>query len=277
MPNPISLSVKDHSLTTTQQYPTTEGKAWHVPFSAAIGGASGSAICYPGESLKKMIQSGQQVLFHPRNIYRGVSSFSASVTLATMTSMTFHHLLQQTSFYDPKSTTHQTVAAIGSGIIGATVASTPVENIILRLQLEKIGPIPAIRSLLKQGITRPWVGLKPLWAREGIFVGIMLSGGKLVNNKVYQKTKNQLLANSAELALSVGGAFASHPWDCIATRMQQSDGALKMVPAIKQLYKESGISGFFRGANQRALLFVGCATLIPRIEKQVHQWLTRHA
>ncbi len=72
-------------------------REWHVPVSAAIGGAAGGFVCYGCENLKKKLQSGQPVTrssFHPRELYRGSSSFTASVTVATLASMTIRNILQ---------------------------------------------------------------------------------------------------------------------------------------------------------------------------------------
>ena len=62
---------------------------WHTPVSASMGGSAGAYICFPFEGMKKRWQTNQSISFHPRELYRGSTPFAVSVTLATITQMSF--------------------------------------------------------------------------------------------------------------------------------------------------------------------------------------------
>ena len=250
----------------------TRNKNWHVPISAAVGGGVGAFFCFPFEALKKKLQSDQSITrhsFHLPELYRGSSPFAISVTAATVASMTFRHVLQVMFGTDRSSTSREAATAIVGGMLGAVVGSTPVENVILAQQLNKTGPLKAVQILLKQGITRPWVGLPELAMREAGFAGVMLWGGRAAREKVYDWTQSQALSNIAEIGASLIGAAATQPFDTLATRKQKSDGALSSTQAIQGIYLKDGARGFFRGLSQRAFLFTGCALIIPRMENAV--------
>lgn len=249
---------------------------WHVPVSAAIGGALGGFVCFPFEGLKKKFQSGQHVSLqslHPRELFRGACSFSCSVTIATIASMTFRHLLQSIPGYNSESTAWEAGIAISGGMLGAVVGSTPVENVILAQQLNKTHPVGAIQILFKQGLRRPWVGLPELACREAGFAGVMLWGGKAANQWALKLSDNQTIATIAEISVAVLGATITHPFDTIATYKQKHDGLVSSRNAFLSIINQEGYRALFRGLSQRIFLFTGCAVIIPRMEAVVHKAL----
>lgn len=269
MPGPIQTA----SINAPMNTETPSAKNWHIPFSAAIGGGTGGYLCYPFEGLKKKYQSGQKISFHPLELYRGSSAFSMSVTTATVASMTFQHLLKSMPGYDHTSSTWEAASAVASGMLGACIGSTPVENIILTQQLNQTGPSQAVRILLKQGIARPWLGLPELMVREAGFAGTMLWAGKAARTKAYELTDSEMAASGAEIAAAVGGAIGTQPADTVATKKQHANGDFSSRQAIQAIYRESGMRGFFRGGSQRVFLFTGCAIIIPRMESIVKNFL----
>jgi hypothetical protein len=244
---------------------SSNGRLWHVPVSAAIGGAIGGYVCFPFEGLKKRLQSSQPITmrtFHPKELMRGSTSFSGAVTAATVGSMIARRVIQAMPGYDPSSQTHEAFSAITGGVVGSFVGSTPVENITQ--QLNKTGPLGAARILFKQGVTRPWVGGKALAGREAGFSGVAFWGGRAANKAVYERTQNSALAYGAEIAVDIGGATITHSFDTIATHQQKANGTLSFTKAYKKILREQGRKGFFAGVYQRWFLFTGCAVIIPR-------------
>lgn len=125
--------------------------------------------------------------------------------------------------------------------------------------------------MTNQGLTRPWVGVKPLMAREAGFAFVMLQGCDNMNDYVYKKTESNILATAASLGVGVTGAAATQPFDVIATHSQLKDGKTPLKEIVSNIYKTNGFKGFWKGLPQRAVLFTGCATIIPRAEKLISQ------
>jgi len=278
---PISMNS-----TASQATPlnNNQDKWWNVPLSAGIGGCIGGYICYPAEAIKKKLQTKQVIWLTSqpvqKNLYelsRGSTSFAASVTSATVFSMTARHLIQQLPGYDSNSTGWQAASAFGGGAVGAIFGSTPVENIILTQQLNKSGPWGTICKLRSEGIARFWVGLPEIAVREAGFAGIMLWGAGAAKKLVLEKTKNESYSQAAEIAVCVAGAALTQPADTIATRKQEAmnkEGRpLPSLEAIRSIYKDGGVKGFFRGLSGRAVLFTGCALIIPSVEKRVKNFI----
>lgn len=246
--------------------------------SASFGGAIGAGICYPWEGLKKRVQSGQIVILkpaeffkrssalHPLELYRGSTSFMASVTIATTTAMLFNRAFK---LHGLAALAGDDITALLSGMLGAIVGSTPVENIILTQQLNKVGPFKAWRIMLNQGLTRPWVGVRELAMREAGFAYVMLRGASAVEEAVFKKTQNDTWAFLASLGMGALGATATQPFDVIATYRQHSHGTIPLTTAIKQIAKAQGLRGFLKGLEHRLFLFTGCALIIPRAEKSI--------
>jgi hypothetical protein len=259
--------------TVTERLQVQEQSAWHNLLSSAAGGSGGAYICFPFEGLKKRIQSGQPLSFYPQELFRGSVAFSISVTLATVTAMSFDRALKNMPGYDHTSLVWNSGSAVMSGMLGSVVGSTPVENIILTQQLHKTSPVNAIRIMLQQGPTRLWVGLPELAIREGGFAGVMLWGVDAARQKVLKRTNSKTKAEIAALSVGVGGATVTQPFDALATIKQKSNGLLSSTQAAQQLYASKGPLGFFSGLSQRVFLFTGCAYTIPKIQKMTSDWL----
>lgn len=252
---------------------------WKKLVSSSLGGATGALICYPFEGLKKRLQSGQSLKvesgalfaksspFHPRELFRGATPFAASVTLATTSSMMFNKILKSMPFFQNESSSKQAQAALASGMLGALVGSTPVENVILTQQLKKVGPFEAVKIMTRQSLLRPWVGLPELMIREAGFAFVMLYGASEVQRLILQKTKSETSAFIGSLGMGILGAAATQPFDTIATIRQKADGKIGTKDAVVDMFKKYGYSGFFKGLSQRVFLFTGCALIIPRVER----------
>jgi hypothetical protein len=210
---------------------------------------------------------------HPREIYRGSTAFGTAVMGNTFVLVTFQRLIQKTPGYDPKSETWKAVSAVGAGVLGGMLASTPVENIILTQQLHQLGPIATIRKLFAQSLTRPFVGMPELMMREAGFAAVMLYGTRAAADYVREKTKKASLvlresaAWTAGLAVCFLGATGTHPFDTVATIKQKANGALTSRVAWTSLYQQEGFLGFFRGLSGRIPLFTGCAIIIPLVDR----------
>jgi hypothetical protein len=264
MANIINSSSKTDSSTFSQTL-----------ISSALGGALGGYICYPGESLKKRAQVTKLEIthFYPRELFRGSVPFALAVMVASTTSMTFNALLKSLPAYDCESHIWNATLALGSGMLGAVVGSTPVENTILTQQQFKLSPMHAIKKMMSQGILRPWVGVKELMAREAGFAGVMLFASPEARKFTLAATESETLATCAQIGVGILGAIATHPADTMATYRQKMDGEITSKQVASKIYREMGLKGFFRGVLYRSLLFTGCSLIIPIGAKLVKEEL----
>jgi hypothetical protein len=249
----------------------------HTLLSGGIGGALGGFTWFPPEGLKKRIQSGTltKTAFLPRELYRGSAPFATAVMVNSTACMTLDATIKRLPFYDPSNKSMALTSAVASGMMGALLGSTPVENIILTQQLHKLNPMQAVRHMLKQGALRPWAGAPELMIREAGFSSVMLFAGPAANKFAMEKTNNPNIAFGAELAAGIFGAILTHPADTQATYRQKLDGRISFRDASKQIFREAGLRGFFKGVAPRVILFVGCATTIPRYAEWVSSGLTK--
>jgi hypothetical protein len=257
--------------------------------SSAVGGYMGGYLSFPFEGIKKRLQRGELLssdfyrfqngkllkALHPLELYRGSTAFANSVMIASFTSITVKNYLKNIPSYDENSTAWSIGTAVGSGMLGSIVGSTPVENTLFIQQEKNVGPFKAIQIMLNQGFTRPWVGARELMFREGGFAGVMLWGGPAANKFVKDLTGNDKLAFIGELFAGAAGALLTHPADCVATYRQKFDGKVPLLEGVKLLHKRGGIKAFYEGAGSRIALFTICAVTIPRFVDLVKNGLNK--
>lgn len=258
--------------------PKAESQAtwWHPFVSSSVSGAVGGLLCYPPEGFKKRSQTGQKISLNPVEIYRGSGAFATSVMLASLTQMSFFNAFKKLPGYDNDSAEWNVSAALMSGMLGATVGSTPVENIILTQQLNKANPVQAIQIMMKQGVLRPWVGLPQLAMREAGFGLTMLWGARAAYDAVQQLTGNPSLGFAGQIAAGLAGAAITQPFDTMATYRQHRDGKISSLDTVKKIYSEAGVGGFFKGLRHRSVLFTGCAVTIPFVEEKIRHGLSKN-
>jgi hypothetical protein len=254
----------------------------------AVDAGSGSfagATCFIFEGLKKRFQRGELLrkdffelhngnlwrVLHPKEAFRGATSFSISVALNAAAGLTFSKFIRSRSFYDDSLESHKLITAIAGGMIGAVVASTPVENTIVVQQEHKIKPIQAWRYMLKQGLRRPWVGVRELMMREAGFIGSVLYFGPKVREIIIEKTNNQALAMLGSIGVGATFATLTHPADTLATWRQKKEGKLSLIGGIKELYALAGTGAFFRGVGARIWLFTGCFLILEKVPPYVNK------
>ncbi len=261
MPGPINQDTKPHA-----SYLVDLGKN-------AVAGYVGGWICFAAEGLKKRAQTTgiSPRHFLPTELFRGSTAFAGAVMVASASSMTFNTALKGLPFYDPSSNKYEAAAAIFSGMLGAIVGSTPVENVILKQQTEKVSPIKALQIILKQGITRPFVGVRELIVREAGFAGVMLYVGPKFSEIALEKTQDSGLAFGASLLAGMGGAIVTHPCDTISTYRQKLDGRVSLTQAIEDIYTLYGPKGYMKGVVPRMALFTGCSIIIPKCAKSIEE------
>ena len=254
-----------------------------VAVDASSGFIAGTA-CFIFEGLKKRGQRGEikfsdfynlknEVLFkvlHPREAFRGVSSFAGAVALNASAGMTCTKYLRDLPVYDSSVEKHKLVTAVVGGMFGA-IFSTCAENTIVVQQEHKMKPLEAWRYMIKQGPTRPFVGLRELMMREAGFIGSILYFGPRARELVLEKTDSQALALLSAIGVGATFAVATHPADTTATWRQKKEGKLTLIGGVKDLYGQHGARTFFRGVGARVFLFTGCFLILESLPKEINR------
>ncbi len=260
MPAIISRAPQNEESTSNQK------PFWITPISAAMGGASAGSGFFIFEGLKKKVQSGQQISWHPRELMRGSCSFATSVGTTAIVQISIDQKIKSINGFHTDSKLHNAGAAAVSGAIGG-MFSTFVENTILAQQLGKCGPLVAVNSMFKEGVKRPFVGIAPLMCRELGFGLTMLFGapeaGKYAAENFGEKARKP-----GEIAAGIVGAYATQPFDTAATDMQKK--GLTTWQAAKNVVQNKR---YFTAGGWRAALFTGCALTIPPATKKAEELL----
>lgn len=254
----------------------------------ASSGAVAGLICFFFEGLKKRLQRGEiaksdffnlnngKVLrvLHPREAFRGATAFSMAVALNSAVGLTFTKYLRSHPLYND-SEQHQMSTAILGGMLGACVASTPVENTIVVQQESGKGPLAAWEHMLKQGVSRPLVGVRELMVREAGFIGSVMYFGPKTREVVVEKTHNQALGTLATIGVGAAGSLLTHPFDTVATWRQKQEGKASISGACQELYRRGGVKAFYRGSWARIALFSGCLLTLDYLPSRINKWVAQ--
>lgn len=293
MPTPEKIVPANETVTALESKPL-QTKWWHLWVSGLVGGTLGGGVCYPAESIKKMVQSGQRLPrpWEVRKIYRGFSSFTFTLAPVSMIQVTMCGTLLKIF---PKDQYPYLEFPIGmlSGAAGGLV-SAPVEHMIRTQQkFNFCRPRVAFNHIGVAGYLTMWTGLGPLLFRETGFGFVMLmaamaAGDYLAHNYTSTTINLHLLG---EIGVGMTGAFLTQPFDTMATRKQnwiinhmyQQNEMLKldhahkyepikpisMLTAGKQLVSEHGFTSLWKGLVPRLFLFTGCTIVIGRAKNRI--------
>lgn len=196
-------------------------------------------IDYKKGSLSQCVKSIQKGGWS--NFYRGVYSPMVGSIFMNIKTFYTYSLIER----------HITENSFISGsITGALLSSieSPTDLIKTRMQLStRANYIETIRSI---GVTNMYKGFNITLSRNIISVGGFFWGYKTVKDMVDNEYMGAVLGGSVAGLLCWG---PSYPMDNIKTRIQSSSQRMTIRDACKNVYKEEGLRGFYRG-------FVPCIT-----------------
>lgn len=181
--------------------------------TASLAATLGAVVSYPGESLKKRVQSGQRISFLPREVYRGVSAFWTSLLFTTTVQVSLSDYLDRNDL----------AGAVFSGGFGG-LASTCTENVIVRTQMISGKPLQGIKSLIQEGgLRRPFLGLPCLAMREAVFFASATSVSDTIAQGVAKTLGLRKGLSTDVVGIGITGVLGTcitHPMDTIATYQQ---------------------------------------------------------
>jgi len=246
--------------------------------SMIAAGGSGFSAGYAGfffEGIKKRLQSNQSIPnpmklginVWARESFRGAGSFAVSCIPASM-------LQQMASHYFEKQNTSNTYLgkigeAVFSGALGG-IPSAAIGNVLLKQQMGGIGPKEALSELLPQGVSRVFRGTLPLMVKESIFGLCYL---KVMDDAADYASKHfgESYVIPAQVTVGILGSLASHPFDTMATVMQQFNS--NALDASKRLWQEGGIKSFYKGGAARIGLFSSTMVVINKTKAAILEQL----
>lgn len=204
--------------------------------------------------IKNMLQQKKSISFKPKIMYRGFGVSIASMGPTTAIQIATNKALE--SVIDGDDETAKIKRAFCAGALSAT-ASTPIELIILKQQNSGKKVFPAIKQLLHEAGPRvAGRGLAANAVRDGGF-----TVGYLILFPLIKKSIKPYLDNEVAVTIVGGGitgvatAIATHPADTVKTILQR-DYKRKRIrhiwDAVKTIYKNDGIKGFYKGVIPRA-------------------------
>ena len=247
-----------------------------------VGGLAGSietCITQPSVYWKTVLQRGVPLSLDPRVMYRGVVvnvcsigpisavQYGGYASLRNVYNMLIENVDDAA---DPRKKAQpiSLPAELGisalSGVLSAVVVS-PAELVMISQQ--RFGnslKAAAAEVIRKNGVRGVFRGIVPTAAREGGwtlgFIGIAPSVKEMFMDDSRYFSHHEIQASAA--ASVVAGQFAAtitQPFDTIKTMMQSDRGITEpmrfknMLEASKALYREHGMSAFFRGLFPRSL------------------------
>jgi hypothetical protein len=116
-----------------------------------------------------------------------------------------------------------------------------------------------VGSLLKtEGVFSLWKGIPAAWGREASYASIKLGGYAPIRDLIGEKTgadMKQFHMKFCAGAITGGiGSFVGNPFDVMKTVMQANEGkSISMPQVAAKLYKDQGISGFYRGLETNVM------------------------
>lgn len=240
-------------------------------FSSIVAGMTVSYTTFPLEGLKKHLASG--ISHQDFKLWRGSLVFALNIVPTTTIQLMTDRFLKR--FVNENSSTPlRLLQSAYCGFQGAFFA-TFVENCIARQQVLKSGLSFAIKDMFQQGYLRPWKSFPLIATRDSIFTLFML----LINPEVKQYCAAVYPGNtyaSYLMTFMVGfiGAFLSHPFDTMGTRMQRTHEFMSFRSAANDvMINLGGYKGFYKGFLCRVCLFTAFSNTIPYVKEWVDERL----
>jgi hypothetical protein len=249
-------------------------RATELAKQVAIGSAAGTLevlVNSPFIYSKNMWQQGLKPSVNPYVWYRGLGMNLAAMGPTTGAQIGADNALEAVI---PGTDSMSKVArAFSAGALSAAV-NGPVELVIIDQQKNNGGVTATIKKLIAEGgkgvVMRGWI---PTALREGAFTTGYLVAFPMLEAAIKSKVDNAAVSYvGAGVATGLVVATATHPVDTIKTRMQADYAKTtikNMRDAVKMIYAERGVAGFFLGVAPRAIRAGLAIPLIGTIKKKL--------
>jgi hypothetical protein len=254
--------------------------------TALVGGVTaGSAdvvLTQPFTYFKNMLQTGRTfrrnsqevtISLNPRDWYRGSSAQVLNMVPTTMIQVISADVLKDLITYS--SAVGDAARAMFGGIVSAPTAST-TNLIVLHMQQKKKGIVDTVRYIYASAGYKGFMrGVGPIAAREAFWVLGYLSCYPRLSQGLSEVTGDLVSASfGSGIITGVSVAALTHPFDVIATRMQEDvDGrsAKSAIQTAQKIIKRHGSEGFTRGFVPRASSVVAGVLIVGTVAKKAQE------
>lgn len=155
----------------------------------------------------------------------------------------------------------------------------PIETWKTRLQ---VNPKFSVVDMVKaDGVSSLWKGVQAAWLREASYTTIKLGAYSPIRDLIGANKKDSpfiLKFAAGSLSGSIGSVFGN-PFDVMKTKMMTDSERPSLAHAMRQMFKDQGISGFYRGISaniMRACVLngtkMGCYDLVKGMVVEKTGW-----
>jgi solute carrier family 25 citrate transporter 1 len=231
----------------------------------SLAGTAEAIITWPFENLKTQMQfqgNQQTILQTATNIYKNGGLISFYRGLSPVLFFNIPKVISRFYGYDYaknylqskniKGNTNIIVSGLFAGFVESTLVTVPSETIKTKMIKN---PQLSVRNIMKQeGFSGLYQGYTPTLIRQSLNQASRFLFYQHYKDYITEKNRKFSPYHSLQ-----GGVFAgifsvivSTPADVLKTQMQEGKKE-RIIPIIKQIYKTSGIKGFWRGSLARML------------------------
>lgn len=163
----------------------------------------------------------------------------------------------------------RSVAAAGSSAVITVTGIHPIDVVKTRLQVSGDGSVGGVRNYKalgisgtikviasEEGIAAFWKGIGAAWMREASYTSLRLGLYDPIKKVMGVKSSSHfILKFTAGSAAGAIGSIAGNPFDVMKTRLMamEGKGGASLGKAASELYKQQGISGFYRGIEANVM------------------------
>eukprot|EP00924_Labyrinthula_sp_SR-Ha-C_P007559 snap_masked-scaffold_110-processed-gene-0.4-mRNA-1 protein AED:0.06 eAED:0.06 QI:0/-1/0/1/-1/1/1/0/279 len=244
----------------------------------AVGGTLETALLMPIITYKFCKQEGRPYPKFPR-MYKGVGIQAGSVAPLTAIQMAINGLTEKYMLSLLNSTQlnkSQTISCAALAGAFSALLYAPVDSIMIHQQKLNLPPIQTISTLIKTyGPTSIFRALPSTALREALYVGGYLGLAPVFTKEIMNMKgwENSFYLGSLSGAILAGviSNLLSHPVDTVKT-LQQADMEKKKFRnsfiSGKEVWKEEGIKGFFKGGFARTVRGCGAFFVVSSLREQ---------
>lgn len=237
--------------------------------AGSVAGAAEAFITHPFWALKVRSQRNDSFTLNPRLLYRGIVPNVCSMIPITAVQLGL----------DSFASNHFHWGGFASALFagaGASMVCCPTEMIMTYQSKHGGSLMQAADAIIIQGGVRAlYNGFLVTAARESIFTTSLLFLSPLLKARFQSSLPNEGSASLAAGLLSgLTATYASHGFDTIKTLQQAANPSQKLNvrETARQVFKNDGAAGFFRGSGWRCANVSAAVTIIADVKDRVEKY-----
>jgi hypothetical protein len=208
--------------------------------------------------------------------YRGVLIQTSSIAPITAFQVWTNSILTKTFINNSKVSSSEKISLAGFSGMLSSIIYTPVDLITIHQQKKHTSMLQTTKSIYRNNsIFSFWKGIAPCAIRESVHVGGYLGISPVLCNYIDQTTSmGKMYSNISGCLLSgITCSLITHPFDTTKTIIQ-SDLTQKrsLFPFMRSIWKQEGLSYFYKGCIPRALRSSGAFGMFLLIENQATEY-----